>query len=221
MRRLSWLLLLLPVTACDDTPKAGTGPRTPVAPKPDTPAALPTTGTPKLREMREGILEEVVRMEKELEEGKAPARDGLERAKKGLSIVETAARQAVAQEAEQTLRVRHADLRTRHAEIVKERVDLFEGIGEIETFLSEIERGVGKPPEGFTEDELKDRLGELRLKAGELDKAEAELRTQSEEMEKVLKSGEIPPPGETLLTQELEAVEELRARVERLEARLK
>jgi hypothetical protein len=219
MRRLACLLLLL-FAACDDDPAGPTRGESPT-PKPATPPTLPTTGTPKLREMREGIAEEVLRMEKALAEGKTPAPDGIRRAKDGLAKLDVAVRMAVALEAEQTLRVRHADLRNDQAEIVKQRADLFEGILEIEKFLSEMERGVGKPPEGFTEDELKDRLGELRLKATELDKAEADLRAQSEKMEELLKGKEIPPQGETLLTQELAAVDELKARVAALEARSK
>ncbi|MCI0587284.1 MAG: hypothetical protein L0323_10635, partial [Planctomycetes bacterium] len=98
----------------------------------------------------------------------------------------------------------------------KGRSDLAEGILEIQRYLDAI-KGGGKPPEGFTEDELKDRLGQRQEQARELEKEEDGIRAQMQEKEDLLTKGNPPPQGETLHTHELDALKELKARIEALE----
>lgn len=218
-RSLLPILLLLPL-ACDDENKAQVAAGTKAVP-PKPPAVLPTTGNPRIREMREGIVEEVERAEKDLENGKKPGQDLIDNWKKGVDIAVTATELAIKAEAEESVRRSLATLRERQAVIDKRRNDLSEGILEIQRYLDEIERGVGKPPEGFTEDELKDRLGERQEQARALEKEEDGIRAEMQEKEDLLTKGNPPPQGETLHTHELEALKELKARIEALEKRLK
>ena len=170
--------------------------------------------------MRGDILEEVEKAEKEMEGGKMPERRFVDEWKKGADACITAAQIAV--DAEAVLAVQHdiTTLRQKLAELDKKRTDLGEGIMEIKGYLGEIERG-GKPPEGFTEGELKDRMGERQEEARALEKEDEELHARLKEKEDLLAQGNVPPQGETLNTHELEAAKELKARVEALEARLK
>jgi chromosome segregation ATPase len=127
---------------------------------------------------------------------------------------------AVDAEAKLTVERELAALRQKQAELDKRQADLAEGIQEINGYLAEIQRG-GKPPEGFTEGELKDRLGDHQEQARALDKEEEELRARMKEKEEILAQGKVPPQDKTLHTQELEAAKELKARVGALEAKLK
>lgn len=213
LRALPLILLLLSV-ACDK--KAKPEP----APKPKKPVVPATTGNPRIRGMREDLLEEVEKAEKEMEGGKMPERRFVDEWKKGADNCIMAAQ--IAADAEAVLAVQHdlTTLRQKQAELDRKRTDLGEGIAVIKGYLGEMERG-GKPPEGFTEGELKDRLGGKQEEARALEKEDEELRTRLEEKEGVLAQGKVPPQGETLNTHELEAAKELKARVEALEARLK
>jgi len=217
MRRALPLLLLLPF-ACDQEAKS----KTAVArtnPGPPKPPQLPTTGNPKIREMREGILEEVERAEAALQGGTKPAAHLVANWKKGIDNLIAATQLAITNEAAETARRSLASLREQQAVLDKRRNDLAEGMLEIQRYLDEIARGIGKPPEGFTEDELKDRLGERQEQARALEKDEDELRSKMQEQEDVLTKGPVAPPGETLHTHELDALKELRVRIDALAAR--
>jgi len=218
MRRALSLVFILISLACDKETTGVDGPKV-VPPKP--PDTLPTTGNPRIRGMREEILEEVEKAEKELESGTKPADYLVANWKKGTDNLILAAKLAVKNEAEEMVRRDLAALRQRQAVLDKGRNDLAEGILEIRRYLDEIERGVGKPPEGFTEDELKDRLGERQEQMRALEKEEDEIRGGMKEKEDLLTQGSPPPQGTTLHTNELKALEELKARVEALEKRLK
>lgn len=214
LRALPLIFLLLSV-ACD---KKAAKPELP--PKPKKPVVPATTGNPRIRGMREDILEEVEKAEKEMEGGKMPERRLVDEWKKGADHCIEAAQIAV--DAEAVLAARHdlTTLRQKQADLDKKRIDIGEGIAVIKGYLGEIERG-GKPPEGFTEGELKDRLGGKLEEARALEKEDEELRTGLTEKENLLAQGKVPPQGETLHTHELEAAKELKTRVEALEARLK
>jgi hypothetical protein len=210
--------LVLLALACDKEPATGGAKTTsakPVPPKP--PAVLPTTGNPKIRAMREDIVEEVNKAEKDLANGTKPQAHLVANWKKGIDYLIAASELAVKNEAEDAVRSSHALLRARQSEIDKQRNDLAEGILEIQRYLDEIARGVGKAPEGFTEDELKDRLGERQEQARALEKEEDEVRAQMQEKEDLLTKGNPPPQSETLHTHELEALKELKARIDALE----
>lgn len=221
MRRLLPALLLLLAPACDKDPaKAGTTGGKPSVATPPKPPVLPTTGSPQIREMREDVVDDVVAMEKDLDEGKTPERRFVDAARKRVEILLTAARMAVDREAEESVRRELAMLRGQQAALDKARSDLAEGIVEIQGYLDRIERGVDKPPEGFTTDELKDRLGKRQEEMRALEKQETELRARMQEKEDLLGKGRIPPQGTTVLTHELDAALELEKRVLALEARL-
>jgi hypothetical protein len=220
MRRALPLVLVLISLACDKEPAAGgrTGPKV-TPPKP--PDTLPTTGNPQIRGAREVIVEEIEKAEKELEGGTKPPEHLVANWKKGVDNLIVAARLAVKSEAEEMVRRDLASLRQRQAVLDKSRNDLAEGIFEIQRYLDTIQSGGGKPPEGFTQDELKDRLGERQEQMRALDKEEDEIRARMKEDEDLLTQGAPPPRGATLHTNELKALEELKARIEALEKRLK
>ncbi len=217
MRRALPLILLLPL-ACDQEakPKVAVGRANNAPPKPP---QLPTTGHPKIREARESILEEVERAEKGLEGGTKPPAHLVANWKKAVDNLIAATELAIRNEVAETARRSLATLREQQAVLDKRRNDLAEGMLEIQRYLDEIARGIGKPPEGFTEDELKDRLGERQEEARALEKEEDEIRTRMQEQEELLVKGDFTPKGETLHTHELAALKELRARVEVLASR--
>ncbi len=217
MRRALPLILLLPF-ACDKEarPKAAVAAANTAPPKPP---QLPTTGHPRIREAREGILEEVERAEQDLKSGTKPPAHLVANWKKLVDNLVAATELAIKNEAAETARRSLGTLREQQAVLDKRRSDLAEGIIEIQRYLDEIARGIGKPPEGFTEDELKDRLGKRQEEARALEKEEDALRAKMQEQEDLLTKGNPPPQGETLHTHELQALKELRARIEALEAR--
>ncbi len=217
MRRALLPILLLLSLACDkeNKPQAKGGGKT------VPPAVLPTTGNPRIREMREDLVEEVERAEKDLDSGTKPAPYLVSNWKKGVDHLITAARLAIQSEADEAVRRGLAALQEKQAVLDKSRNDLAEEILEIQGYLDGIQNGAGKPPEGFTEDELKDRLGERQEQARALEKEEDGIRARMKEKEDLLAQGKPPPQGATLHTHELEALVELKARIEKLDARLK
>ena len=214
---LSLVLALIPL-ACDKGPSAGGNVGAKVTP-PKPPDTLPTTGNPRIRGAREDIVEEVEKAEKELEAGTKPPSHLVANWKKGVDNLILAANLAIRTEAEEMVRRDLASLRQRQGALDKGRNDLAEGILEIQRYLDAIQGG-GKPPEGFTEDELKDRLGARQEQMRALDKEEDEIRARMKENEDLLAQGSPPPQGATLHTNELKALEELKARIEALEKRL-
>ncbi|HEX5136786.1 MAG TPA: hypothetical protein VFY93_07440 [Planctomycetota bacterium] len=223
MSRLLPALLLLAAFACDKDPrkaeadKGGAAAKAAVPPKPP---VLPTTGSPQIRKMREDILDDIEGMEKDLDAGKQPEKRFVDAARKNVDHLLTATRMAVDKEAVELVRRELAMLRTRQAALDKARSDLAAGILEIQGILDRIQRGVDKPPEGFTVDELKDRLGKKQEEARALEKEETEIRAQMQGKEDLLNGGKIEPQGPTVLTHELEAAQELKTRLDALEARL-
>jgi len=214
MRRLLPLILLFGL-ACDEKPatpvQQGTGVKAP--PKPP---VLPTTGSPMLKNLRDSLVEDVQRMEQELKEGKMPERRFVDAAKKGVENLIVAAQMSVDREASEMARKELSLLRDQQAALDKKRSDLSEGIHEIEGLLHE-----DKPPEGFTVDELKDRLGQRQEEMRALAKEDQDLRSRMQEKEDLLSKGQVPPQGTTVHTDELDAAKELEKRILALEARLK
>jgi hypothetical protein len=216
------LLCLLLAPACDEDPKKGgtaiarTGDKTP--PKP--PHVLPTTGAPKIRGEREGLVLEIEQAEKDLENGTKPAENILWGWKRLADNLIVAEERAVAEEATETVKNDLAALRDKQGQLDKTRNELGQSIQQLQQYLADIEAG-GRPPEGFTEDELKDRHGRRLEEARALEKEETELRARMQEKEELLNKGNIPPQGRTLHTQELEALKQLKDRIAKLEARLK
>jgi phage shock protein A len=217
------LLCLLLLPACDEEPQKGgtviarTGDNT-RPPKP--PPVLPTTGAPQIRAQREDLTREIEQAEKDLEKGTKPAEHVVWGWKKLADNLIVAEERAVAEETTLTLRNDLSALRDKQGQLDKARDELGQSIQQLEQYLTEIEGG-GRPPEGFTEDELKDRHGKRLEEMRALEKEEAEVRARMQEKEELLSKGNLPPQGRTLHTQELEALKQLKDRIAKLEARLK
>jgi hypothetical protein len=216
------ILLCLLLASCDKEPSAGrtAATRTGQEAVPGKPPVLPTTGGPVIRKDRLDLALEIDRAEKDLESGTKPPAHLAYAWKQKIEYLLTAARQAVEKEAIETVRGDLSTLRDKQGALDKARTDVGQAIQTIQQYLAEIEAG-GKPPEGFTEDELKDRLGTRMEEARALEKEEAELRERMQQKEDLLAKGDIPPQGPTVHTQELEALKELKARIDKLDARLK
>lgn len=214
------IVLLALCHACDKDP----GSAVVVEPAPPKPppvqGPLPTTGQPKIRATREGLAAEIDQAEKDLEAGTKPPAHLVYGWKKQVEYLITATAKAIEMESEGNLRNELSTLREKQGQIDKARNDLAAAILETQRYLSDIQAG-GKPPEGFTEDELKERLGERQEAARALEKQEAELRARMKEIEEVLAKGTPAASGPTLHTNELEVLKALNARIEKLEAALK
>jgi chromosome segregation ATPase len=221
MRRALLPLLLLLAACGNDAPKTHAGAaasgETPKKPPP----VYPTTGSPAIRDTRTGLTEEIERAEKDLLDGKRPPAHLLYGWNQLAHNLIVAAERAVKEEAAQAARSEISALRERQGQIDKARNDLGAAMLELSRYLDEVRAG-GRPPEGFTEDELKDRLGTRQEEARALEKEEAELRERLKAREERLAEGQPPAPqGPTRLTHELEALRELKARIEKLEASVK
>lgn len=217
------LLCLLLAQGCDDDPATGRTASTRTgeqAAPPKPPAILPTTGGPVIRKDRLDLAGEIDQAEKDLEKGTKPPAHLVHAWKQKIGYLLTAAERAVSEEAVQTVRGDLSTLRDKQGALDKARNDLAQAIRTIEEHLAEIEAG-GKPPEGFTVDELKDRLGTRREEARQIEKEESDLRDRMRQKEEILAKGAVPPQGTTLHTQELDAIKELKARIDRLDAQLK
>jgi hypothetical protein len=214
------LLCLLLVPACDDPPAKGGTAVAKTGDSPPKPPVLPTTGAPQIRAQRRDLAAEIDRAEKDLENGTKPAPHLLYNWQRLADNLIIAEERAIAEEATQSVRNELSALRDRQGQLDKARNELGESIREVQQYLAEIEAG-GKPPEGFTVDELKDMLGTRLEEARALDKEDTELRARMQEKEELLNAGKPPPPGRTLHTEELEALKELRARIAKLAERVK
>jgi hypothetical protein len=225
MHRLAPAILLLLALACDKTPATPQKPKAPgthggsKAPTANEKVQLPTTGSPQIQNEREDLLADVKKMEQDFDAGTVPERRFVMALEKRVDNLITVTEIAVDKEAVDLVRKEHAMLIEKQAVLDKRRADLSEGVAEVEKILAGIDKGE-RPPEGFTTDELKDRLGEKQEELRTLEKEDAELRAKMKQKEDLLAKGTFPPQSETKLTQELAALKELKERIGKLVARL-
>ena len=187
------------------------------------PPVSPPGGIPRVQADHDLYAAEVARIEKELGAEKAPDQHqtrllrNLGRGIDNLILVATKGRDA---EAEDELRNTHARLRTRFSDLMKEQRILWREITEINGLLEQIGKGLGAPPQGFTEAELRDKLVDLRNGHGRLGKQRDEVTREMKKCEEQLARGKAPPGERSLFSDELEGLEKLKGRVEALLARL-
>ena len=116
------------------------------------------------------------------------------------------------------VRRRYGNMRAEYGRMHAKVGTIGEEIQEVRGILGDAEAG-GRIPEGFTEDELRDRLGDLEETLRKQRQAIEEYETEMRKVEDVIASGKFePPPEGTVFTQELEA---LRKTLDRAKALLR
>jgi len=218
MPRLSLLAItLLCVSACngDRDPKKNPGGKTaPVAkPAPES----PTTGISQIQKMHDDLKEDIAEQEKRVKAGQ-PTEQRLVRGQlTGLDILIRSTEMAIVLDTRRTVQLEHGLLRQKESKLIRGRNETHTEIAEMEKLLADHTKGVGALPAGFTEAELKDRLGDFREKAQEIEKEREDVRGEMRKREELLKLDVIPPQGETLFTKELTELKLTRKRAEALQ----
>ncbi len=215
MARLPILMaLLLTLAACDGQPKKT--PSQPAAEGPTPDPVSPPTGITVLQRDHDDLRKDLSPYLGE--EATAPPAGAKDLFLKRADILRMALDVAVKAEAKQLIEQRRARLQGERAKLEQERTTHFIEIGELESILSEFEKGVASIPKGFTEAEMRDQASDLRELvrelAGSIDKVVEELA----EVERILieTPEAIVHPGGTLLFREREALAALRAQIEAL-----
>ena len=218
MRRFSLLAItLLCVSACNrdrDPKKNGGGQAAPAAkPAPES----PTTGISQIQKMHDDLMEDIAEQEKQVEAGR-PAEQRLVRGQlTGIDILIRSTEMAIVLDTRRTVQLEHGLLRQKESKLIRARNETYGEIAEMEKLLDDFKKDAGSLPAGFTEAELKDRLGDFRKKAQEIENDREEVRRAMRQKEDLLKLDVIPPQGETLFTKELKELQLTRKRVEALQ----
>mgnify|MGYP003573223596 CR=1 FL=1 len=227
MMRIACLLGLLFTAACDPGSDAeGKVPGNPPPVKSGQPDAQvpvsPPTGVVRIQEAHDLYKQEVAAIEKALEADQAPNPNQvrtLRQIQVGIEHLTVAARMGRDNQSRENLRNAHGMLLDQQAKLLLKRRQIWVEITEIEQYLSEIEKGTGSPPAGFTEPELRDRLTDAQKRDKEIQAQEEEIRATMAKYEEQLGSGRIESEERSLFTDELEGLERLNARIEALLSR--
>ncbi len=208
------IALLLPLAACDGRPEKA--PANPAAAENRPDPVSPPTGITVIQRDHDDLRKDLDRYFGESPEALPPG--AKEIFLKRADILRNVLAIAVKAESKQLMEQKRARLQGERASLELARTTHYVEIGEIESILTEFEKGVATIPKGFTEAELRDQASDLREVVrdlgGQIEKVTAELA----ECEKILieSPDAIPHPGETLLSREREAVEALRLKIEAL-----
>lgn len=212
--RLLAFTLLLPflATACngDRNPKPNNPGGKSAAAKP--PPESPTTGISQIQKMHDELKEDIAVQEARVKAGQ-PAEARLVRGQlTGLDILIRSTEMAIGLDTRQTVQREHAILRQKESRIIKARNEAYAEVLEMQQAIDN-----EALPAGFTEAEIKDRIGDFKEQGRKLDKEWEELRAAMAKKEELLKLRVIPPQGETLFTKELAELKLTRKRVEALQ----
>jgi hypothetical protein len=170
------------------------------------------TGLPQIQKDTEAIARDIAKLEAG-EADPAAADLVIQRIDFTLKATEIAIRA----EAKQMARERHGKLMQEQSALFRSRNDAYAEIGELEKAIGAHEKGeAGSLPQGFTADELKDRVKDLRALVAQIEGKDADLRSRMKELEDQIALEVTPPLGDTLFTREREALTALRARAEKL-----
>jgi hypothetical protein len=214
------LVLVALLAACkpDDKPKTnpdtGNGGKT--TPPVKQQAESPPGGIAMIQDAHDDLVEELKKQEALKQSGEGVDTRLLQNQIKLVENLITACEIAVRNEAEHIVRRRYAQMKTDFGRMYAELAELGKEIREVEGILEDA-KGGGRIPEGFTEDELRDRLDDLKKtverKRTEIEEFKDELR----KYEDVIASGNFQPPADgTVFTKELEALRKTRDRAKAL-----
>ncbi|MHC4224407.1 MAG: hypothetical protein ACYSUN_10485 [Planctomycetota bacterium] len=206
LRAIPLLALLLALSACngpDDEPSTDPGTSGREKPEPVSPAG----GIPRMRDMYRNLEQIVVKLE---EEEKPTSRE-VEMVLKGIEQLQLAVDRAVKEEARDMLQSNYAEMRKQQAALIQQRNTAYDERRQIEEMVK-----ANKPPPGFTKTELQDQQKDLTARIAEIERSLTDHNADMRKLEILRKKEVIPPQGETALTNELAAVQELKKRAEAL-----
>lgn len=176
----------------------------------------PAGGISMIQDSHDSLLEELKKQEARAQSGEGVDERLLRNQIRLADNLITACEIAVRNEAEQIVRRRYAQMKAEFGRMHADLADLGDEIKEVQGILENAKAG-GRIPEGFTKDELRDRLGDLkdkvRKKQSEIDEFKPEMR----KYEDVIASDNFQPPADgTVFTKELEALRKTRDRLKAL-----
>jgi hypothetical protein len=208
LRAIPLLAVLLALGACNgpgDEPPTDPGRSDGKTPEPVAPAG----GVPMMRSMYRDLEQIVVKLEGQ----EKPTSREVEMVLNGIEKLSLAVDQAVKVEARDTLRANYAGMRKKQAALIAERNTAYDERRQIQEMIK-----TGKPPPGFTMSEIQDKENDLTAKIAEIERNLTDHNGEMRKLEILRKKEVIPPQGETALTKELAAVQELKKRAEALRA---
>jgi len=218
MPRLSLLAItLLCVSACNGDRDAKKNPGGKPAPAAKPAPESPTTGISQIQKMHDDLKEDIAEQERQVQAGQ-PAEQRLVRGQlTGIDILIRSTEMAIVLDTRRTVQLEHGLLRQKESKLIRARNETYGEIAEMEKLLDDFKQDPDSLPAGFTEAELKDRLGDFRKKAEEIENEREEVRRAMRQKEDLLQLDVIPPQGETLFTKELKELKLTRKRVEALQ----
>jgi len=225
MRRIG-LLLLLAAAACDRTPPAKSQPNdvgaSAKSPATDDPEALPPTGITHIQKDHDRVGRLIAEWEEKVEAGKPVERRLVEQAVSLVDKLIIAAEIGAREDNYQSTHMRRARMITKSSKLRQDWREALAEIAAMKKMLEDDAKGVAPIPEGFTEPEIKDRLGDWQEKARKAKEALDEHLAELKEVEDALRGskGDLPQPEETLFTREVEDLKALKRRAEELLAKV-
>ena len=222
--RSAVLLALLVSLACDkppeDVPVAEVETKTtPPVKKPD--PVLPSGGIGNIQQSHDLVAREIEKCEKALEANEPVERRIAADLLKNVEYLIKVTEIAIRQDAALGLKDKHARMVTRQAEIRQSWVEAEQEVAHMRNVLDGVAKGTDTVPEGFTEAEIRDRLGDwlelARARKEELETFNAEMAKVEEILQ--LPPEQIPAATETLFSRELEDLKVLKDRAARVLAK--
>ena len=220
MSRILILVLgMVLIVACDTEPTTDNTPPSDTK-KPTAEPVAPTTGISKIQSQHDDLRKEIVKVEKQLDEGKQPPIRIVDQQIQIVDNLIAVTEMAMKIQATENLKLSHAHMRRQESKLHKQRTDLHTKMREIRETLAAAKTGE-KLPEGFTETELQDQMSDHAKLDKKLAKEQEELRIEMGKKEALLAAGaEGPAQEESLFSRELTALKETKKQVEAVRARL-
>jgi chaperonin cofactor prefoldin len=179
-------------------------------------AVSPPTGIVRIQEAHDLYKEDVASVEKAVGEDGTPSPNQvrtLRQVREGIGHLKTAAIMGRDNQNRENLRNAHGLLLRDQSKLLLERRQVWIEITEIEQYLTEIEKGTGSPPAGFTEPELKDRITDAKARADAILEKQKAIGEKMSALEARIKAGDFASGERSLFTDELAGLERLEARI--------
>ncbi len=211
-----WIFLALSLTAaCDEyTPTSGdTATKPPTDKVKEVVSAV--TGISKIQDHHEDLKAEIAKAEAAKGTGKPSPEWMVRNQLKGVDQLIQACERARLEEARQRTKFSADKMLADQGKLHKKRGELFEERKEIEGTIQAARLGTGKIPRGFTEAELRDRVGDIALKIKEIEK-EIDSMQQRLLGAKDAVENDNYDFGDSLFTRELDELKKTRKRATRL-----
>ena len=208
--------LILALAACTEE-------KSPVPPPKPRLVKEPTRATTGVRNIQRDYADmstEITRLEERIAKGEKPERWLVANQLQLVDNLIIAAERAEKEEARLDARHTMTRMRKELGQLEAERQKHFAEIVQIQIYLDEEAKGVGGIPPGFTAEELRDRLGDRREQAREIEKKKQALAEELGKVEDALKLETVPSTKRNIYTEEIEALRPLRSRIQAILDRL-